>query len=120
MPEAQEHFLTPSARRDTHPFGGLGVRHGRVALVNVGPFFARNRDECWLGGGCFPTGAFSRLGDDLLEQEVRLSVDDDGYFDGNSGRHYSGGAGAGDGYSEQSEFVEVREVWDVLIEPVEF
>ena len=27
IPEAQEHFLTPSARRDTHPFGGLGVRN---------------------------------------------------------------------------------------------
>ena len=26
IPEAQEHFLTPSARRDTHPFGGLGLR----------------------------------------------------------------------------------------------
>ena len=24
IPEAQENFLTPSARRDTHPFGGLG------------------------------------------------------------------------------------------------
>ena len=28
IPEAQEHFLTPSARRDTHLFGGLGVRAG--------------------------------------------------------------------------------------------
>ena len=26
IPEAQEHFLTPLARRDTHPFGGLGIR----------------------------------------------------------------------------------------------
>ena len=26
IPEAQEHFLTPSARRDNHPFGGLGLR----------------------------------------------------------------------------------------------
>ena len=25
MPEAQEHFLTPSARRHTHLFGGLGL-----------------------------------------------------------------------------------------------
>ena len=25
IPEAQEHFLTPSARRDTHLFGGLGL-----------------------------------------------------------------------------------------------
>ena len=25
IPEAQEHFLTPSAHRDTHIFGGLGV-----------------------------------------------------------------------------------------------
>ena len=24
IPEAQEHFLTPFARRDTHPLGGLG------------------------------------------------------------------------------------------------
>ena len=28
IPDAQEHFLTPSARRHTHLFGGLGVRHG--------------------------------------------------------------------------------------------
>ena len=30
IPEAQERFLTPSARRDTHLFGGLGIRrlHG--------------------------------------------------------------------------------------------
>ena len=26
IPEAQEHFLTPSAHRDTHIFGGLGFR----------------------------------------------------------------------------------------------
>ena len=26
IPEAQEHFLTPSAHRDTHIFGGLGVK----------------------------------------------------------------------------------------------
>ena len=25
IPEAQEHFLTPSAHRDTHIFGGLGL-----------------------------------------------------------------------------------------------
>ena len=26
IPEAQEHFLTPSAHRDTHIFGGLGLK----------------------------------------------------------------------------------------------
>ena len=26
IPEAQEHFLTPPARRDTHPFGGLRLK----------------------------------------------------------------------------------------------
>ena len=26
IPDAQEHFLTPSARRHTHLFGGLGIR----------------------------------------------------------------------------------------------
>ena len=26
IPDAQEHFLTPSARRDIHLFGGLGLR----------------------------------------------------------------------------------------------
>ena len=26
IPEAQEHFLTPSARLNTHLFGGLGLR----------------------------------------------------------------------------------------------
>ena len=30
IPEAQEHFLTPSARRDTHIFGGLGLNKDRV------------------------------------------------------------------------------------------
>ena len=32
IPEAQEHFLTPSAHRDTHLFGGLGLRWIRVTL----------------------------------------------------------------------------------------
>ena len=32
IPDAQEHFLTPSARRDTHLFGGLGLRWIRVTL----------------------------------------------------------------------------------------
>ena len=32
IPEAQEHFLTPSARRDTHPFGGLGFSQVTAAL----------------------------------------------------------------------------------------
>ena len=27
IPDAQEHFLTPSARRDTHLFGGLGLTY---------------------------------------------------------------------------------------------
>ena len=27
IPDAQEHFLTPSAHRDTHLFGGLGLKH---------------------------------------------------------------------------------------------
>ena len=31
IPEAQEHFLTPLARRDTHPFGGLGLRQRQVS-----------------------------------------------------------------------------------------
>ena len=29
IPEAQEHFLTPSACRHTHLFGGLGLTDGR-------------------------------------------------------------------------------------------
>ena len=36
IPEAQEHFLTPLARRDTHPFGGLGLRTNRRAIP-LGP-----------------------------------------------------------------------------------
>ncbi len=31
IPDAQEHFLTPSAHRDTHLFGGLGLMLGQVA-----------------------------------------------------------------------------------------
>ena len=30
IPDTQEHFLTPSARRNTHLFGGLGLRWIRV------------------------------------------------------------------------------------------
>ena len=34
IPDAKEHFLTPSPRRDAHPFGGLGLSVGElVALV---------------------------------------------------------------------------------------
>ena len=29
IPDAQEHFLTPSAHRDTHLFGGLGLTQSR-------------------------------------------------------------------------------------------
>ena len=36
IPEAQEHFLTPSAHRDTHIFGGLGFK---------------TRAVLWPGGG---------------------------------------------------------------------
>ena len=32
IPEAQEHFLTPLARRDTHPFGGLGLSRAGWSL----------------------------------------------------------------------------------------
>ena len=45
--EAQEHFLTPSPRRDDHPFGGLGLRAWRrfgkcnhPAGLNFGDCFA--------------------------------------------------------------------------------
>ena len=31
IPDAQEHFLTPSARRDTHLIGGLGLRPRKLA-----------------------------------------------------------------------------------------
>ena len=36
IPEAQEHFLTPTARRDTHLFGGLGLtRRSRISGNSV-------------------------------------------------------------------------------------
>ena len=39
IPEAQEHFLTLSARRDTHLFGGLGLRRDRPGpSVSIGGF----------------------------------------------------------------------------------
>ena len=37
IPEAQGHFLNPSARRDTHLFGGLG-------LIVAGNFYLTPRD----------------------------------------------------------------------------
>ena len=33
IPEAPEHFLTSSARRDTHLFGGLGLRRRFFSLA---------------------------------------------------------------------------------------
>ena len=39
IPDAQEHFLTPSARRNTHLFGGLGLTKGSA-----------NIREDWLQG----------------------------------------------------------------------
>ena len=41
IPEAQEHFLTPSAHRDTHIFGGLGLREITIS------FPASNGDIQW-------------------------------------------------------------------------
>ena len=35
IPEAQEHFLTPSAHRDTHIFGGLGLSGMDITLITA-------------------------------------------------------------------------------------
>ena len=35
IPDAQEHFLTPSARRDTHLFGGLGLKLKSMGFKTV-------------------------------------------------------------------------------------
>ena len=35
IPEAQEHFLTPSARRYIHLFGGLGISFLRSFTFNI-------------------------------------------------------------------------------------
>ena len=45
IPEAQEHFLTPSAHRDTHIFGGLGLRNAghEIKCVHLQPH--RNGDD---------------------------------------------------------------------------
>ena len=48
IPDAQEHFLTPSAHRDTHLFGGLGVRNDEpieAALLHQSAFFVLRRDD---------------------------------------------------------------------------
>ena len=37
IPDAQEHFLTPSARRNTHPFGGLGLMNPHADIINTVP-----------------------------------------------------------------------------------
>ena len=34
-PRSQEHFLAPSTRRHTHPFGGSGVRKGRNIWLSI-------------------------------------------------------------------------------------
>ena len=39
IPDAQEHFLTPSARRDTHPFGGLGLKTRKSREFAATDFF---------------------------------------------------------------------------------
>ena len=36
IPDGQEHFLTPSAHRDTHIFGGLGLTQRLVNLAQAG------------------------------------------------------------------------------------
>ena len=35
IPAAQEHFLAPSARCDTHLFGGLGLKHSIKASGGI-------------------------------------------------------------------------------------
>ena len=48
IPEAQEHFLTPSARRDTHLFGGLGVSHRRCNSNQILPTTKSSEmSHCW-------------------------------------------------------------------------
>ena len=42
IPDGQEHFLTPSAHRDTHIFGGLGLKRrilSEIALEDYQRFF---------------------------------------------------------------------------------
>ena len=39
IPEAQEHFLTPSAHRDTHPFGGSGFKINNALIYAHRPYF---------------------------------------------------------------------------------
>ena len=45
IPEAQEHFLIPSARRDTHPFGGLGLSRDLPVVT---------QEATALGGADYP------------------------------------------------------------------
>ena len=57
IPEAQEHFLTPSAHRDTHIFGGLGFRPRaskhilRVHIPLTPGIIPKSRDELALNIG---------------------------------------------------------------------
>ena len=63
IPDAQEHFLTPSAHRDTHLFGGLGAKLGDGRWDDVTPvvfidFFAVCSD--WLSWARVPVSYYSR------------------------------------------------------------
>ena len=60
IPEAQEHFLTPSARRHTHLFGGL-----RLTLI-------LNQSQ----GGIYVCGAIT-IGLDATVKLFRLHLEDD-------------------------------------------
>ena len=51
IPEAQEHFLTPSAHRDTHIFGGLGFGHGLNGVATL-----PNDDTVSVTAGYLPAG----------------------------------------------------------------
>ena len=83
IPEAQEHFLTPSARRDTHLFGGLGLI-GRLSVY--GPGAARLHEEIvpitarWFypeqrQGPLVP---FQRDGEHTTLESLRVALDEAG------------------------------------------
>ena len=80
IPDAKEHFLTPSPRRDAHPFGGLGLSLGfRVFKLDTSNIRSWDPDRDDLGGTLLASIDHikpGRSGEDILyELLLKLGLD---------------------------------------------
>ena len=67
--EAQEHFLTPSPRRDDHPIGGLGLR---LVEENAQDLITSTVEELALETALNPSHVYARIIREAINNSIVL------------------------------------------------